>query len=63
VRVAGEGVDDEDGVLAGGIQFAPGFVGERDLSQASAEFRLEVAYEVVEFARSGRSLPSPGPRV
>jgi hypothetical protein len=63
VRVAGEGVDDEDGVLAGSIQLAPGFVGERDLSQASAEFRLEVAYAVVEFARSGRSLPSPGPRV
>jgi hypothetical protein len=56
-------VDDENGVPAGGVQFSPGLVGEHDLSQRAAEFRLEVAYTVMESARSGRSLPSPGPRV
>jgi hypothetical protein len=40
-------VDDQDGVLASGIQLAPRLVGERDLSQRAAEFRLEVAYRVV----------------
>jgi hypothetical protein len=63
VGVARKGVDDENGVLAGVVKLAPGLVGEHDVVQRTAEFRLEVAYAVVKFARSGRSLPSPGPRV
>src|SRR5829696_8796899 len=62
-RIACQGVDDKNGVLARIVKLAPGLVGERDFWQRAAEFRLEVAYAVVEFARSGRSLPSPGPRV
>jgi hypothetical protein len=56
-------MDDENGVLTGVVKLTPGLVGERYVFQRAAEFRLEVAYAVVEFALSGRSLPSPGPRV
>jgi hypothetical protein len=65
MRVARQGVHDEDGVLARAVQFAPRLVGERDLLQGAAEFRLERTYAVVKFAEGtlGRSLPSPGPRV
>jgi hypothetical protein len=63
VGITRQGVDDKNGVLARVIKLAPGLVGERDVLQRVAEFRLEMAYAVVKFARSGRSLPSPGPRV
>jgi hypothetical protein len=63
VGVAGEGVDDKNRVLTSGVQLTPGLVGEHDISQATAKFRLKLTYTAVKSARLGRSLPSPGPRV
>jgi hypothetical protein len=56
-------VNDEDGVLPGCIELAPGLVGERNLFQVAAEFRLEGAYSMEAFVRSGRGSVSAGPRV
>jgi hypothetical protein len=63
VRVSSQRVNDEDGVLPGCIELAPGLVGERNLFQVAAEFRLEGAYSMEAFVRSGRGSVSAGPRV
>src|SRR3712207_8028653 len=46
VRVARQRVYQQDRVLPRGVELAPRLVGERDLSQRAAEFRLEGAYAV-----------------
>ena len=63
VRVPGEGVDEENRVVGGLVQLSPGLVGQGDLAEAPAEFRLERAYGVVDSALSGRSVASAGPWV
>ena len=63
MRVASQRVNNEDGVLPGCIELAPGLVGERNLFQVAAEFRLEGAYPMKMLVRPGRGSVSPGPRV
>ena len=46
MRVSGQGVDEQYGVIGGGVELAPGLVGQGDVPQASAEFGLEGAYAV-----------------
>jgi hypothetical protein len=63
VRVAGQSVDDEHGVLARSIQLAPGLVAKLDLLQGAAKLGLERAYSMKMLVRAGRGSVSPGPRV
>ena len=46
VRVSGQGVNEQYGVIGGVVELAPGLVGQGDVPQASAEFGLEGAYAV-----------------
>ena len=43
LAVAGEGMEDDHGVVAGGVQSAPGAIGHRDRRQMAAEFEIERA--------------------
>jgi hypothetical protein len=63
MRIARESVHDEYGVVGGCVQLAPRFVGERNVFQGAAGFRLEVAYAVELIRGSGWGLVSSGPRV
>ena len=45
VRVAGEGVADEDRVVALGGEFSPGLAGDLDFRESSTEFELERSVE------------------
>ena len=63
VCVTGKGVDEQNRVVGGFVQFAPGLVGQADLGKAAAELRLERAYGVMGFALEGRGVASAGPRV
>ena len=46
MAVAGQWVHDEHRVLAGGIEFAPGFIADLDLLQPGAVDRLESVTQV-----------------
>jgi hypothetical protein len=63
VGVAGQRVNNENRVLSGSVELAPGLVGERNLFQVAAEFRLKGAYSMKMLVRTGRGSVSPGPRV
>jgi hypothetical protein len=39
-------VDEQYGVIGGGVKLAPGLVSQDDITKASAEFGLEGAYAV-----------------
>jgi hypothetical protein len=41
VRIAAQRVADQNGVVAGGIQFAVGFIGHRDAGQGAARFQKQ----------------------
>src|SRR5918999_409818 len=46
VRVSGQRVDEQYGIVGGVVELAPGLVREGDILQASPEFGLEEAYAV-----------------
>jgi hypothetical protein len=56
-------VDEQNRVVGGFVQFAPGLVGQGNLRKGAAELRLERAYRVMGFALKGRGVASAGPRV
>ena len=47
MRVSGQGVDEQYGVVGGVVEPPPGLVREGDILQVSAEFGLERAYAMV----------------